>query len=61
MKRLKNDMIDMSIMAKVPGFAICFGSKSSRKFNGLPILWKFNSKSFTIKDVPLTNFILFFL
>ena len=27
MKRLKNDMIDMSIMAKVPGFAICFGSK----------------------------------
>jgi len=27
MKRLKDDMIDMLIMAKVPGFAICFGSK----------------------------------
>jgi len=39
MKRLKNDITDMSIMAKVPGFAICFVCKSSRKLNNLPILW----------------------
>ncbi len=27
MKRLKGDMTDMLIMAKVPGFEICFVSK----------------------------------
>jgi len=32
MKRLKSDMTDMLIMAKVPGFEICFGCKSYPKF-----------------------------
>ena len=31
MKRLKDDTTDMSIMAKVPGFAICFGYKIAEK------------------------------
>ena len=31
MKRLKDDMIDMWIMVKVPGFAIGFGSKLYQK------------------------------
>ena len=36
MKKLKYDMTDMWIMAKVPGFAICFGSKSSRNLTMKP-------------------------
>jgi len=31
MKILKGDMTDMWIMAKVPGFAICFGYKIAEK------------------------------
>ena len=31
MMMLKYDMTDMLIMVKVPGFAICFGSKIRQK------------------------------
>jgi len=33
MKRLKDDTTDISIMVKVPGFEIGFGSKTDREFN----------------------------